>query len=216
MIIDTQLQALPAKTHVQSDGSDIGGWDPAKYGYEIVPGSQSLLMWTEGSTKAGTYPAWMWYPGSPRPILAGPTSLRMSAEFMLGGDLTGLNVRETDVEVVYGGRKYNGSLQFNQSKRLFQIADDTGNWLDVGTVQPRLLTDVPYRLTVDYSFDILAHTMRVGAITQNGVLIATTFVQAAQPCTWTEGVYVQLQMGSLPSAQKWTMLTSGLQLEWDL
>ena len=219
MIIDSQIQSLAARTHVQSDGSNIGGFDPSKYGYELIPGLQSLLMWTEGSAKSGEYPAWMWYPASVRPIIKNSTKLRMRGKFTVGGDLTGMNVRETDMLLVFAGYKYNGSLQFNKTSGYFQIADANGSWHDVGAQQPELVADEEHDLAIEYAFDFTQRTISPLVITDNYATVVVPAAQQnvlAQPCNWTPGVYVQLQMGSLPSAQKWTMAVSDLQLEWEV
>jgi hypothetical protein len=220
-IKDTQIQILPAKTHVQSDGSNIGGVDPARYGYIVTLGGVShLLLWTEGTTEAGKYPAFMWYPAELRPILPNTGKVRMSFTAVINGNMNGFNVRETDLELVIAGFRYNVSAQYNQA-RGWQIAKANGDWVDTGFYNGPLVAGVPSVVAIDYTFDLKAHTCSVKQITDNGKVFAVPAVLQnvpGQASKWSEGAYVQLQAGSMPSAEQWQMLVGGdgdgLCLEW--
>lgn len=220
-IKDTQIQAAAFKSHVQSDGSNIGGVDPKAYGGVVMLDGDDLLLWTEGNTgKPTDYPAWMWYPAQLRPILPNSGKVRMSFEATVSGNLGSVNVRETDLIIVDQGWKYNMSAQQLRDGD-WEIADKNGNWVKVGFNPGPIRNGLPSRIAIDYAIDTQAHTCSVVEINQDdstfGVVPSLQKV-SAQPSTWQEGAYVQLQLGSMPSALPWQLRVSGsgdgLCLEW--
>lgn len=218
MIFDTMLQALPGKTHVQSDGSNIGGVDPAKYGFQTIPGKkQALLLTTEGTTKAGEYPAFMWYPASPRPILGDVSKLELRMTYVLGGNLRGCNVIETDTILVMNGLKFNGSAQYNQSLGEFQVTDAKGDWVNAGLRYGELETNTRYELRIAYDFDLANKLRSIPAIgLLGGLHLAPADLQKipATPCDWKPGIYLQIQLGSTPSAEPWSLLVKKAEYVW--
>lgn len=207
------LQALPGKTHVQSDRSSIGGVDPARYGFETVPGKrQALLLTTEGTTKAGAYPAWMWYPATPRPILGDLTKLELRTTYVLGGDLRGSNVIETDTRL---NGAWNGSVQYNQASG-FQVADATGAWVDTGVNYGPLAVDTEYDVRIAYNFDLANKLTSITAIGIGRMLPVPARLQKVPLLgdAWTPGLYLQIQLGSMPSAQPWSLKIKRARYLW--
>ncbi len=213
MIVDDLLQALPGKSHVQSDGSQIGGVDPAKYGWEIVPGKrQALLLTTEGPTEAGGYPAWMWYPATPRPILGDSSKLELRMTYVLGGDLRGSNVIETDTRL---NGAWNGSVQYNQVSG-FQVTDATGAWLDTGISYGPLAVNTEYDVRIAYDFDLPNKLTSVTAIGIGRMLPVPARLQKVPwvGTAWSTGLYLQIQLGSMPSAQPWSLKIKRARYVW--
>src|ERR1700733_11113999 len=143
-------------THVQSDGSQIGGCDPLKYGVQPIPGKRlSLLLSTEGSSdpKGAEYPAFMAYPSIPRAIPPNTGNVSQSFKFTVGGNLAGMNVLETDLLLVIGGWKFNGSCQFVQGKG-YEIVDADGEWQSAN-VNPigKLSANLKYEAEITYVFN---------------------------------------------------------------
>ncbi len=215
MIFDAMLQALPGKTHVQSDGSQIGGVDPAKYSYQTIPGKrQALLLSTEGTTVPGSYPAFMWYPAVPRPILPNTGNLELRMKYMLGGNLSGCNVIETDTILVMNGLKFNGSLQYNQSQG-FQVVNAGGEWVNAKISIGPLVANRQYDVRVSYQ--VGASTISVMRITLDGVRCSVPAALQnlpATPCDWTPGAYLQVQLGSTPSAEPWGLKLKKAEYVW--
>jgi hypothetical protein len=208
MIVDTNIQALPMLSHTQADGSNIGGVPPASYGLQLVPGKhRSLLMWTQGNTgKPTDYPAWMAYPATPRPILPNTGKLRVEMEYALGGNLAGLNAVETDVLIVMNGLKFNRSFQYVQGIG-FEIADVNGNWLPTGINPGSLVANKRYSVAFDNVFD--AKTSSTTSFERDGVVYfvpVSLQMVPAKPTNWKpDGVYVQMQMSSLPNGLPWSL-----------
>ncbi len=216
MIKDTQLQSLPALTHVQSDRSNIGGVDPLKYGFEAVAGrKKKLILYTSGAKTPG-YPAWMWYPSTPRPILPNTGHLSFHMKYAVAGNLGGLNVVETDTILVFGGFKYNASGQWNQASG-FQIVDARGDWVDIGFNPGPLTADMKRAIRWEYFFDFTNHTTSMVAVTCDGVrwpVSPSAQKITAQPSNWTTGAYAQIQMGSMPSGTPWSLKVGKMEYIW--
>jgi hypothetical protein len=212
MIKDTQLQAInPYITHVNSDGSNIGGVDPLSYQVTTIPGSKSkLLLSTAGnSDKTGKgYPAFLWSL-KPRPILPNSGTFSMSYSFMLGGDLTGANVFETDTIFILNKTKYNLSLQ----RHIKSGQIDIGNWTDTTLRFAPLVVNKKYKIILNYVFNIT--TCAVVSYSEDGVVsVIKNGTQAAIPSNWSTGAIPQIQLGSVPSAQAWNVKIWDLEYRW--
>lgn len=220
MFIDSGILRSPLSTHVQSDGSNIGGCDPASYGFVSLPGPDGgVYMHSQGTTKPGGYPAWMLYPTQLRPVLPNTGNLEFSFDLIVDeANSTAANVRETDVILVTGGYKYNFSGQQNITEGgMIQIADSKGNWVDTGIKLGILSPNVRHSLSWKYSFDTTKHTGSVVSFALDGVgySIPTSLQNIpASVCNWTEGAYPQFQMGSLPAGVYWSTILSDVVLTW--
>ncbi len=231
MLIDRLDAATPFSFHAQSDGSNIGGVDPAAYGIQPLPAPvPSWLAWTSGTTKAGGYPAVEFYPAAspsrnakalPRPILPNSGNLALSFSAMLSASAAqGGNVFETDILLVAEDRKHNLSGQRHiqkDAKGLYgQI--DIGNWTDTGLRAGPFRPSIAHPIRWVYSFDLAAGKCSVISYSADGQVLevpAALGGMPAEPCSWPEGVYIQLpQLGSLPSAEPWCAIISEPQLEW--
>jgi hypothetical protein len=218
VIKDTSLQSLPCQLRTAAT-IPIGGCPPLEYGAQVIPGKhQSLFLWTEGTTNPAEYPAVMWNPASPRPILPNSGNVSQSFKYAVGGNLAGMNVLETDLILVIAGYKYNGSCQFQQGQG-YQVVDSSGDWVPTG-INPigKLTPNLPYSTEVSYAFDLLNHTLSVTTIAVNGVPFpvnsSTPQKVPAQMSTWLPGAYSQIQLGSVPSAQGWSAKLKDLTLNW--
>ncbi|MHB8303347.1 MAG: hypothetical protein ACYDC6_11000 [Acidobacteriaceae bacterium] len=201
-----------------SDGSGIGGVDPVDFLSYPVPGKKPrLFLVTVGNSDptGKGYPAFMWYPAKPRPMLSESGVFSMRLDYMFAGNVDGLNVIETDTILVYQGHKYNLSGQYNKTSG-FQIANAAGGWVNTG-INPPMLPGVKYRVVWEYAYDAGKLTSSVTAITCNGarweVPLALQNV-AASPCNWTPGVYPQIQLGSMPCGLLWCLKVSRMQYAW--
>lgn len=204
------IQLLPSLSHVQSDGSGIGGVDPAAYSSEVL--KTSLFMYTSGAKTPG-YPAWMWYPATPLPLVAGAVNVNLEIEFIIGGTISSLNAIETDVLIVTPNaagvmQKFNRSAQFVQGKG-FQVAAADGSWVETGINPGPLQAYSTHRLEYEHTFSTSQDVSSTVALSFNGVssLVPEALQNVASAATnWSPaGIYIQLQQGSLPAAEPWTL-----------
>ncbi len=220
MFKDTGIQADPTgRTHVQSDGSSIGGVDPASYSAKSVIGKKNaLLLSTSGTTQLGKYPAFMWY-CAPRAVPPNTGRLTMKYKFKVRGGLVGINVFETDTILILKCadgvvRKFNLSLQRHAANG--QI--DIGNWTDSGIRMTPLALNFTYKISVAYSFDVVKNVCSVLSYADNvsGAKAVPAALQnmPATPSNWAVGAIPQVQLGSLPSAQPWQVKIWDHQYIW--
>lgn len=221
MLRDTDLQAVtPFITHVQSDGTNIGGIDPKEYGITMIPGKkQAALLRTSGNTDpAGKkYPAWLWSLHG-RPMLTTSGRFQMRYKFMLGGDLTGANVFETDTILIAQCadgqvRKFNLSLQ----RHIASGQVDIGNWTDTGIRMVPLIADEEVDVEIDYAYDLTKNLCSVLRYIDNlsgSHPVTTSLNMPATVSTWSKGAIPQIQLGSLPSAQAWQAKVWDLEYVW--
>lgn len=178
-------------------------------------------MYSEGNSQPNAnppqYPAWMWYPTTPRTILPNTGNLKLSYEFSLYG--SAYNAFETDTILVIAGKKYNLSGQY-LSGTGFQIAKQNGDWVGVGfNPIAQLLDSGKHRTTFTYSFNLAKGTSSVTAIQLDSTVfeVPTALVPQnipAQPSDWLEGAYLQLQMSSVPAAPWWMLRIRDVEFEW--
>jgi hypothetical protein len=213
-------------THVQSDGSQIGGIDPLRYGVQAIPSKHlSLLLWTSGTTdpKVEQYPAFMAYPAVPRLVPQNTGNVSLDFHFMLGGSLADFNGLETDLLPVIDGWKYPGSLIYLQQGG-FEINNATGNWISSGVDLGALSVNQKYRTTVTYQLDTVNHLLSVVSIALNNVpfpekpvlqkVAATDTSQGGKVAPWKDGAYVQLQTSSDPLGEPWCVNIWKPKLRW--
>lgn len=215
MIRDTNLQALPGQYRTNAQ-VPIGGVPPSSCFMAIIPGRhQALLLTTEGNSQAGKYPAAMWSPLVPRPILPNLGNLAMSYKFALGSDLAGMNVFETDVKLVQNcadGQKREANLSLQRHAVTGQI--DIGNWTDTGLRMGPVTPDDEHDVTISYSFDIVKNVCSVLSYACDGIVKRITANMSMTPSTWLAGAYVQVQLGSMPNGLAWAVKLHDLDLAW--
>lgn len=209
------IQLLPSLSHVQSDGSEIGGVDPENYSSEVR--GSSLFMYTAGAKTPG-YPAWMWYPAEPLPLQQSASKLALDIEFILGGNIEAVNAIETDIIIIAPNttgvmQKLNRSAQFVQGSG-FQVAKEDGTWESIGVNPGPLKAYSTYRFVYMHELSMSANsispsTSSTSSVCCNGVksLVPAALQQVpSQKTDWSPaGVYVQIQQSSLPSAEAWTL-----------
>ncbi len=207
-------------------GSSIGGVAPLTYSCTPLPTADAVWLFsTQGNSDptGKAYPAAEWYQAAtavadalalPAPIL--PNTGKLSLSYTLTVDeatQTAANVIETDLILVTGGYKYNLSGQ----RHVASGEIDDGNWTDTGLRVGELTSDTPHAVQWSYSFNATTHTCSVLSYACDGVVhaIATPFQNMpALSCNWTTGVYLQIQMGSLPAAARWEMTMGDLAISW--
>jgi len=220
MFIDPNIHLIePPIIHVQSDGSNIGGVDPAHYSYQIVPDTvnQGLLLNTAGTTQQGKYPAWLWG-AHPRPIKSTSGKFSLSYSAIFGGDLRGMNVFETDTILISQcadgkRRKFNLSLQRHATTG--QI--DIGNWTNTKIMTGPIQRETNYNVRIDYSWNAVKNICSVVTYELNSVRYEIPLALQNMPATdtnWSIGALPQIQLGSLPSAQAWNVKISKLDYWW--
>jgi hypothetical protein len=220
MFTDKDIQLIePPILHVQSDGSNIGGVDPAHYGYQIVPDSaaRSLLLYTAGNTQQGKYPAFEWG-AHPRPIKTTSGRFSMSYSAIFGGNIAGMNVFETDTILIANcsdgkRRKFNLSLQRHAATGQIDIGDWTNTKLMTGAI--KVWTN--YDVRIDYSWNAIKNICSVLTYELNGMryeIPESLQNMAATESNWAVGALPQIQLGSVPAANPWNVKISNLQYLW--
>jgi hypothetical protein len=207
----------PWKVHFPTDGSQIGGVDPETYGYSIVPGSKpSLLMSMEGNTAPPGFPAWMAYPASPIQLPAAEPTMNIELSFSLWVDSntkTAANVIETDTVFVIKGAdgktySYNGSAQVIIASGLLEVGSDGAGWQSTGIRIPAFTPNVKHKIRISYQINTVTHLISVVSYAVDDVVYAVPVANqnvVATVSTWTLGAYLQLQQGSLPAGNPWTL-----------
>jgi len=200
---------------VQSDGSQIGGTDPAQYGCYVVPGAEpALLLYTSGTTvKGGAWPAAEWYL-PPQPVQLNTGHFSLEYQLLVGAAMqTAGNVFETDTILIYQGYKYNLSLQRHTTDGRIDI----GNWTDTGLRLKALQPNTAYDVVIAYEFDTTKHTCSVLSYAvgdETSIIPARLRGMAATKTTWAEGALPQVQMGSLPAGDPWSVLLKNVKFRW--
>lgn len=217
-LIDSDLHLLPMIAQSTPDIAPVG---PESWKALRVPGERSgLLLYTSGNMDATKtrYPGVLWCPGSngratPRPILPNSGKVALCFGMMASTDtLDNANVIETDLLIVTGGMKYNCSGQRHVSDG--QI--DIGNWTNTGIKVGAIVPNHRYEVRWSYSFDTAKHVCSVLSYEADGALFPITLPpMSATPSNWQEGAYLQLQLGSLPKCQEWSVLFDSVRLVWE-
>lgn len=213
------MQVIPVdlssawKSHIPSDGSNIGGVDPVSYGATLVPGKKpSQVLSISGNSKPPGYPAWMSYPPQPIPFVPPVKSvlLQLTLCFKLWVDArmqAASNCLETDSLFVIDGKHYNGSAQVVTATGELQVGTGTGGWQSTGVKVPAFSPNVKHDIMIIYSIDTVKETISVLAYVVDGTVYTVPVEyqnQSATPLTWTPGIYLQLQQGSLPAGNPWS------------
>lgn len=202
-------------SHVQSDGSNIGGVDPAIYSCLPIPGKKpALLLATSGNSKPPSgYPAVEWYQ-HPLPIPQNTGNLQFIFDLTVDSNtLTAANVIETDTLIITNGHKFNLSGQRHVASGQIDVADANGHWADTGIRAGALVPNVKIRIVWTYTYDPVKMVCSVVSYACNGVVYpvpANLQNVPASASTWSVGVMPQFQMGSLPAGNPWSEKISGV------
>jgi hypothetical protein len=207
----------PWKTHFPTDGSEIGGVDPASFGFFVVPGEkQSVLMNMSGTKTPGGFPAWMLYPASPIQLPAAEPTMNMELEFKLWVDQntqTAANVIETDTIFVIKGAdgktySYNCSAQVVIASGMLEVGSPNAGWFLTGIKVADFLPNTEYTVRISYTVNTVTHVGSVNSYTVNDTAYIVPSAGLNVPgavSTWTPGAYLQLQQGSLPASMPFTL-----------
>ena len=110
------------------------------------------------------------------------------------------------------------ALKFNLSgqRHIATGQIDIGNWTDTGIRAGALAPNVKHK--VRWQYGLSAKNCSVLTYTCDGVTYPIPVKlqnMPATPTNWATGVYIQIQMGSLPNATPWAEQITDLRLEWD-
>jgi hypothetical protein len=216
--------AGPWKTHIPSDGSNIGGTDPLTYAFQVVPGKkQSVTMTQSGnSDKTGKgYPAWMLYPAAPIVLPPITPTMQFELDFDFWCDAltqAASNVRETDSIFIVKGTDgqtmhYNGSAQIVIGTGELEVGQGTGGWQKTGVLLPPLPPNQKAKIKIAYTLDTVKHTISVTSYSVGGVAYQVPTANQdvpASPITWSPGIYLQFQQGGLPAGNPFTWRLAGI------
>lgn len=216
-IQDTALHLLPMTAQSSADIAPVA---PMGHNALIVPGEKpSLLLRTFGNADPGKarYPGVLFAPGvngkaTPRPILPNTGNLSLLLGMTVSPEaLTSANVIETDILIVTGGFKFNLSAQ----RHIATGQLDIGNWTDTGVRVGQIVPNHLYSVRWNYAFDTVKHVCSVLSYEADGALFPITLPPVpATPCNWLEGAYLQLQLGSLPRCNEWSVLIDQADMIW--
>jgi hypothetical protein len=201
MNIDPNIQSLPGwKSHVQSDGSNVGGYDPAVYSIDqTFPPSCRFFL--QGTKKQGAYPTVDWYIN--RPIQANTGNLQLNFGITPNTNLANMALFETDLKLSIGGYTYNFSLQVLTGTWVLEISNQAGNWVSTGFKVPPFLPGVltPYELAYRFNETTKLYSLPTAVI--NGELFeipASLGNLTAIKTGWADGALIQQQRSLTPAA----------------
>ena len=206
MTVFPNLELQPMGIHVQSDGSQIGGIDPAHYGTIVPPGADKcLILYQSGNTDPTkkAYPAMEVYPLTPITIPPNTGNLKLAYDMTVDAStVANANVIETDLIVIAGGMKYNLSGERRVQTGQIDVGALAAGWTDSGVRAGLLAADKPHHVEYTYAFDVAAKTCQTTsyACDENVWPIPATTQIKAEPSTWTNGIILlQIQFGNFPA-----------------
>jgi hypothetical protein len=151
MFIDSNIQSAPGwGSHVQSDGSDVGGWDPAVYTIDqTFPPSCRFFL--QGTKKQGSLPTVDWYIA--RPVQANTGNLQLNFSLTPNTNLLNNYLFETDCKLSIDEYTYNFSLQVLVGSWKLEISNQKGDWVDTGFTVPPFVPGVATQYELVYRFN---------------------------------------------------------------
>lgn len=224
-LVDRDWSANISGTHVNSDGSQIGGSDPVSASAVAIPGD-SVLMTIAGSKTPGGYASWMAY--WQRPVYAGFTGLELCFQATFD-DLASENGEawETDTILVLPGAlpgappatapntKINLSSQLNIALGWqWQIAM-SGKWCSVPGAILGPLDGGKHKFRIGYEF-----TKTTGAVTSLTVDGKTYWTPPSMQkadvtaTNWTPFATFQAQQDLTAAAKNYSVIVSKPQYRW--
>ena len=200
--------------HLPNDGSKIGGDMPAKYGVvQPVPSSTAALVFIEG----GAYSDFEAY--VTRPAL--PNTGLLTLNYTLTTDRNApvmAQAIETDTILTVNGWTYNLSAQLNYEEGgHFQVANESGTWIDSGCVPGKLSPDVPHKISIQYHFSQISRTSSVLSVTVDDSVYPLPLSLGNIPARqrgWSDGAIFQLQLDLGASGGAYSVLIDEASYVW--
>lgn len=224
-LIDSEIQLqLAWKSHVQTDGSDIGGVPPESYATLLSPAGSPTgrLFYAQGSTVKGGYADVEFY--TSRPVL--PNSGRLQLTYTLTVDQNSTVFAqsiETDSIICIPDDKgviwnYDGSLMIDVSKGGQVNVDKAGGgWVPTGIVLGSIMPDVPHEVVVSYLIDTTNKVLSVIGYQFDSKFYAVTTAGQKLPAVakeWAEGVLFQVQLGLTAAAGWFSIILDHANYDW--
>lgn len=217
----TMIQDILEPNWESHVGQDIGGpTDPITH--KFIP--PDLYIATLSGDVTQFYikgkPFTCWLAANHRPLLPNTGGLTLSLELMT--DRNTLDVCqeiEIDTRISSGGWDFNHSFRINYLRGgILQISDGTlptAKWLDTGIVYGKLDPRCWYRLSLDYSFDVIGQTYRTTRITINDEWWdLSQSAWKSQKLGWSDGAHLQVQQ-DLNGAGGWfNIYTRNMTYTW--
>jgi hypothetical protein len=213
--IATQIQALPLTVHTPSDGSLVGGpggtpSDPLRFAaIQGKPGQSTATRFVvDGSNRAGTqYPDVEYYSLIPAKKLNGFSAGPLYLDLDLTPDASVSSYAQcletTTIYVAKGPDgetyKYNVATQIDvRGNWTIDGISPKNGWANSGLRTPPLDPGVSHHIRIAYSFNLDTHIKSIWSYAVDGEtfnLPASFQNLAAQPSTWSPGIYTQWQWG---------------------
>jgi hypothetical protein len=204
----------PWLLHYPTDGSKIGGSDPAKFGYTVIPGAKpSVVLSQSGNTVPGQYPAVMLYPATPFALPPVQPLMNIEMTFPVWLDVNSLayaNVLETDnLYSITGadGKKflYQNSVQVILSSGLLEVGSPGAGWQStLAKLAGQFAANRKHWIRILNQVDTVKHVSSVLSYSVDAVPTAVPEANQNVPAAeedWTEGGYLQIQQGNNPPGQ---------------
>lgn len=217
-LVDRDWSANISGTHVNSDGSQIGGTDPVSSSAVAIPGD-AVLMTISGSKTLG-YASWMAY--WQRPVYAGFTGLELCFQATFD-DLASENGQawETDTILVLPGATLGANTKINLSSQLnialgwqWQIVMG-GKWMSVPGAILGPLDGGKHKFRIGYEF-----TKTTGMVTSLTVDGKTYFTPPSMQkadvtaTNWTPYATFQAQQDLNAAAKNYSVIVGKPQYRW--
>jgi hypothetical protein len=201
MTSDPNLQMqLGWKDHVESDGSNVGGCDPASYLREqqFPPAAQFYLQGTTQKGK-GLCPTVEWYIERQIPANSGAVSIVLDE--MIGYDtFSNGHALERDLILLIADAATKKTWKYNLSFDIYieggwklRVSDAKGDWVDTGLSCGPLAAGICHHIELFHAFDVTKKTFGTKAVAIDGVLylIPAQFQGiAAEETNWTAGLAI--------------------------
>jgi hypothetical protein len=194
IIVDGNLELQPWSLNIPSNGSDIGGVDPAAY--SLDQSFDEVEQYLEGTTQQGGYPTIEAY--IKRSILTNTGNVSLSFDLLPNLNLLNEYLYETDLILAYSGFKYNMSLQvvWGAKGGDLQIANEGGGWVSTGLVVPFFSPNVSVHYLITYQFNVTTKKYStLAAVINNQLFQISANLQnlTAQVSNWAETAVIQQQ-----------------------
>jgi hypothetical protein len=205
-------------SHVQTDGSNIGGVPPLHYGMVrgLAGNPGSTLFYTEGSSVPGGYADCEFY--TSRPVMPNTGNLSLTVQFAVDENhAVNAQALELDTILCLGGYNYNGSLQINNAEEgMVQIAKADGGWVDTG-FKVDVAPNKAHVLVVLYGFDSGKKVSSVVSVGFDGDYypISPTLQNIpAQQKNWSDGAIFQVQLDLNKLAGNFSVRMDDAHYDW--
>jgi hypothetical protein len=201
IIYDSKLELQPWSLNIPSNGSDIGGCDPASY--SLDQSFDEVALELQGTTQQGGYPTIEGY--IKRSIPANTGNVSLSFDLLPSVNLLNEYLYETDLIIAWSGYKYNLSLQLVAVANGYslQVADLNGDWAVTGIIVPAFLPVQSVHYLIIHQFNITTKKRStIAAVINNQLFLIPSQFQniAATSTNWEDVAIVQQQRTLTPAA----------------